>query len=142
MPPPRSANALVSRTVFVSQLAAIGLYGLAAAIESIVAGEVTLAALLIVGVVGISLGVVGFRLPAFFAERMSLGALSTMAILISLLALGLFYTDAARYFNLSTDLAVIPGMGALRLVSYIGLAGFALAFVATAAAVAVAARRQ
>jgi hypothetical protein len=95
-----------------------------------------------VGVVGINLGVVGFRLPALFAERMSLGALSTMAILISVLGLGLFYTDAARYFNLSTDLAVIPGMGTLRLVSYIGLAGFGLAFVATALAVAVAAKRQ
>ena len=141
--PDRSMD-IVSNTFFISQLAAIGLFGASAALEDLLAEDFFAAGLALFAVVFTALAVVLLRLPHYFASRLSLGSLSFIAILSSLFTAVFSYVNAASYFQLPPALSQSGQITNLRLVAFLGFGAFTLALIANviAAAVAVTSQRR
>jgi len=140
MDSPNRAGEIVSRTFFISQLFAIGLVGLTAAIADFSANDTLRGILLIAGIAGMVGVVWGFRLPASFASRLSPAVLSTGAILFSVFAVVLSYQDVSGFSDLPADLLATPTVQILRLGGTLALGAFVLALFANLIAAAVALR--
>ena len=141
---PSRAGETISRTFFISQLVAIGLFGLTAAIVDFSANDSLRAILLITGI-AVMVGVVwGFRLPARFATKFSPGVLSLGATLYSVFAVVLSNQDASGIDELPADLLARPSMQILRPGGTLAFGAFALALLANliAAALALSSRKQ
>ena len=141
---PDRAGDIVSRTFFVSQVAAISLFGLTGVAADLSAGDYSGAILLVAGIALVVAAVWVFRLPTTFARRLSSGALSVGAILYSVFAVMLGYSEASGFGDLPPDVLARPTMQYLRLGGALALAAFALALVANliAAVGALRIRRQ
>ena len=134
------AAATISKTFFISQLVAIGLFGLTAAVADIVANDTLRGMLLILGIL-VMVGVVwGFRLPVTFANRLSPRMLSFGAILFSVFAVVFSYLDASGLSKLPSDLLARPSVQILRLGGTLAFGAFVLALLANLIAAAVALR--
>jgi hypothetical protein len=137
---PNRAGETISRTFFISQLVAIGLYGLTVAMADFSASASLPGILLITGIV-VMVGVVwAFRLPASFATRLSPRALSFGAILFSVFAVVFSYQDASGIGELPEDLLARPSMQILRLGGTVAFGAFSLALLANLIAAVVARR--
>jgi len=137
---PSRAGETISRTFFISQLVAIGLYGLTVAIADFSASASLPGIVLITGI-AVMVGVVwAFRLPARFATRLSPRTLSFGAILFSVFAVVFSYQDASGIGELPEDLLARPSMQILRLGGTLAFGAFALALLANLIATAVALR--
>jgi len=134
------SGTIVSRTFFITQLAAISLDGLAAAAADVSAGDYFHGILLIAGIAAMVGVVWGFHLPAIFARRFSPRALSLGATLYSVFAVVLSYDSASGFGGLPDDLLARPSMQILRLGGTLALGAFALALLANLIAAAVALR--
>jgi hypothetical protein len=137
---PSRAGETISRTFFISQLVAIGLVGLTAAVADLSANDTLLGLLLIAGIAAMVWVVWGLRLPAKFATKFSPGVLSFGAILFSVFAAVLSYQDAAGFGDLPADLLARPTVQILRLGGTLAFGAFALALLANLIATAVALR--
>ena len=141
---PDRASQIVSKTFFISQVAALGLYGLSGVAADISAGDYFHGILLVAGIALLVAAVWVFRLPTTFARRLSPGAISAMAIASSVFGVLLTYNEARGFGTLPPDVLGRPTMQYLRLGGALALAAFALALVANliAAVVALRIRRQ
>ena len=137
---PNRAGETISRTFFISQLVAIGLVGLTAAIADFSAHDSLRGILLIAGIAAVVGVVLGLRLPTRFANMLPPGALSFGAILFSVFAVVLSYQDAGSFGDLPADLLARPTVQILRLGGTLALGAFALALLANLIAAAVALR--
>jgi len=137
---PNRAGETISRTFFTSQLVAISLVGLTAALADLSASD-TLRGLLLIAGIAAMVGVVwGFRLPTRFANMQPPGALSFGSILFSVFAVVLSYQDASGFGDLPADLLARPSVQILRLGGTLAFGAFALALLANLIAAAVALR--
>ena len=141
---PNRAGETISRTFFISQLVAIGLFGLMAAVADFSANDPLRGLLLIAGIAAMVGVVWGFRLPASFATKFSPGVLSLGATLYSMFAVVLSYQNAFGFGGPPTDLLADPSIQILRLGGTLAFGAFALALIANviAAAVALGSRKQ
>ena len=141
---PDRAGETISRTFFISQLIAISLVGLTAALADLSANDTLRGLLLIAGIAAMVGVVLGFRLPARFANMLPPGALSFGAIIFSVFAVALSYQDASGFGGLPEDLLSRPSVQILRLGGTLAFGAFGLAFMANliAAAVSLRSRRQ
>jgi hypothetical protein len=139
-PLPDRAGEIISRTFFISQVAAISLFALTGVGADLSAGDYPRAILLVAGIGLLASAVWVFRLPAAFARRLSPGALSAGAILYSVFAVALAYSEASGFGDLPPDVLARPTTQYLRLGGGLALAGFALALLANLIAAAFAFR--
>ena len=141
---PDRAGHIVSKTFFISQLAAIGLFGLSGAAADLSAGDYFRGIIVIAALAGVVGAVWVFRLPAAFARRLPPAALSAGAIMYSVFAVLFAYADNSGLGDLPPDVLAAPEMQFLSLGGALALAAFALALVANliAAVVALRIRRQ
>jgi hypothetical protein len=142
IPLPDRASHIVSGTFFISQLAAIGLFALTGVAADLSAGDYSGAILLVAAIALLAGAIWVFRLPATFARRLSPGALSVGAILYSVFAVLLAYSEASGFGDLPPDVLARPTMQYLRLGGGLALAAFALALVANLIAAVVALRNR
>ena len=137
---PNRAGETISRTFFISQLVAIGLVGLTAAVADLSAND-TLRGLMLIAGIAAMVGVVwGFRLPTRFANMLPPGALSFGSILFSVFAVVLSYQDASGFGDLPADLLARPSVQIFRLGGTVAFGAFTLALIANLIAAAVAPR--
>lgn len=132
----------VSKTLFVSQVSAIAIYGVASAINAFSASEFVPGALSLLAVLAMISVVIVFQLPSYFASRLSARALSLIAIIFSLFALTLAVLDANTYLGLPESLASSRGAQNLATIAFLGVITFALALIANLLAAVVARRQQ
>ena len=135
---PDRAGETISRTFFISQLVAIGLVGLTAAVADLSANDPLRGLLLIAGIAAVVGVVWGFRLPASFATKFSPGVLSLGATLYSVFAVVLSYQNASGFGGLPADLLAMSSIQILRLGGTLAFGAFALALLANLIAAAVA----
>lgn len=140
MQPPSRGSEIVSKTFFVSQLIAISLVGLTAALADLLANDLLSALVLLAGILAMIVLVWFFRLPKAFARRLSPGMLSAGAILYSVFAVAFAYIGAAGYTDRPEAILARPVVQVLRAGSLVAFAAFALALLANVIA-AVLARR-
>jgi hypothetical protein len=137
---PNRAGETISRTFFISQLVAIGLFGLMGAVAEFSANDPVRGLLLIAGIAAMVGVVWGFRLPASFATKFSPGVLSLGATLYSVFAVVLSYQNASGFGGLPADLLARPSIQILRQGSTLAFGAFALALIANLIAAAFALR--
>lgn len=131
----------ISYTFFAAQLGAISLYGGASAIVMFRASdprEGLVIALLIVAMIA---AVVGFRLPRYFASKLSGRVLSFLAITFSTLALIAALVEARSYVGLPESLISSPGVLQLQSTANLGAAVMGLALVINLVAAILAPKR-
>lgn len=121
---------LVSNTMFISQVAAISVYGIATAIISFIAGETLAGALVLLLVAALVSVVVVFQLPAYFARSLSLRGLITIAMVFSVFALTLAISEASSFVGLPDFLASRSGTQNLMAAALLGAICFGIAFIA------------
>jgi hypothetical protein len=141
---PNRAAQTISRTFFVSQLIAIGLFTLTAAAADFADRDSLSGGLLIVGV-AVMVGVVwGLHLPSHFATRLSPRLLSFGAIFFSIFAVVLSYQEASGFGGLPEDVLSRPSMQTLRWGATLAFGAFVLALLANviAASALLRTRRQ
>jgi hypothetical protein len=136
MQAPNESSVIISRTFFVSQLVAMSVYGVAAAFGNLAANDLLQTMVVVAAVVVINGLVFGLRLPSSFAKRLSARALSALAIVTSLVLMTIAFSDVIAYFDLPADFLTRAGVQRLRLVSFVGLGAFGLAFIANVVAAA------
>jgi hypothetical protein len=118
------------------------LFGLTSLAADLFAGDSSGAIPLVAALALLAGAIWVFRLPATFARRLSPGALSVGAILYSIFAVLLAYSEASDFGDLPPDVLARPTMQYPRLGGWLALAAFALALVANLIAEVVALRNR
>jgi hypothetical protein len=120
---------LLSNTFYFSQLAALAVFGAAAAINNVRANEFYSGTALISLIIIIAAIVLAFKLPARMANSQPLWLIRLTAILVSLVGVYFAYSNAGGYFELPNYGIIPAGFESLRLTALIGLGAFSVAFI-------------
>ena len=135
-------NELISKVFFTSELLALIISGLVAAVGYFTADEAVTGILIVLAALTVPLAVVVFRLPAHLARSHPVGRLVVMVLVISVLGLILAYTGASTFLDLPPDVRDSPVTKCLRLGSLTGLVTFGLSFLANLVAIVYATSRS